>query len=1136
MSFSSSLFAAPALWRDNLPRTRQARTCPTAIPPPRLPRPLTRAAGGLALMFCLLDSQLWAQGETGKLEGSVHDVTGVAIAQAQIYVVGSAFSALTDPRGHFFINNVPAGTWSVRAAFLGYHPVQAAGLRILADQTVTQDFVLSPAPVELREITVVAADNLLVPRDEVATKQRIDGEYADQLPIDRVDALLALQPGVVASLDLEPGVNTLSIRGGRPDQAVTYIDGVPVTAGFRSYGLFTPSSQVSVGTNGLAEASVTTGASSAEFGNAQSGVIALVTRTGGQRYSGAFSVESDEPFGVNHGRGLNRLEANLSGPLLPRLTAYVGGVLEGRRSLEAGAGAETSPIFVEAGVDTVVRQPSARDDPDTEEVDEGLVADTTLVTISRYAVGRGRCEDFAQSASPGVRSNYGFACQGVRTPASASSVYELQAKLSYTYGAGSRMALGYLASRDQGRQFDYQNLYNSSGQYGDQRSSQLVMLTWAPNLRRSAERALALETYLSYQQDRTLHGPLTAPGELASRDPFGGFLIRPLEFLFDFDNWPITESLIDNWKSRKAGARVLPFDPANAGQYDPITLYRTNAYALPGWSQSGWPTLDRLSLLDETRYVAKANLDWQVDRYNRLKAGGDFTRYTLARYQSTLAARAFDDIFLERPVRWSLFAEDRLDLGDVVLVGGLRYDAYDSRAERPFILDTVPGSANFGRYVLGFDPSVSGTFQGPPLQGLPLTTLRRDRSHGYLSPHLQVAFPVTDRTNFRLSYAHQVQAPDFAVVLREVNVGGFGTDLEFGKSISFEFGIRHSFSDDMVLDLAAYNKDDVADPAVRTLQRSDPVTGLPSTRLQATNLDFGNTRGLDVRLDRRIGNIFNGTVAYSYQTSRNTASDPLTNLGRGVIALAELSGTIGPPPQATVPTTFSRPHTLSGAVSVTIPSRWRHGSAIGAVLSELGLFATFLYTSGTAYTRCETEAGNTGVFSDEGCTGLINRTRLPAFRRLDLRVTKGFALGRLGLTAYLDARNVLNFRNIVRVFALTGAISSDDDKARRWSTDSSQYAVEAAANSVLGEDGVIDLSFAGRVASGCGGWVDSETRPSVPNCVYLIRAEERFGDGDHRFDLDEQRRASMAFYDADRGIQNFTGEPRRLRLGLELTF
>ncbi len=96
----------------------------------------------------------------------------------------------------------------------------------------------------------------------------------------------------------------------------------------------------------------------------------------------------------------------------------------------------------------------------------------------------------------------------------------------------------------------------------------------------------------------------------------------------------------------------------------------------------------------------------------------------------------------------------------------------------------------------------------------------RDQSHGYLSPHVQVSFPVTDRTNFRLSYSHQVQAPDFGLLLGGINIDlgntntnqVFGSDLDFGKTIAFEFGIRHAFSDDMVLDVAAYNKDIVSDP------------------------------------------------------------------------------------------------------------------------------------------------------------------------------------------------------------------------------------------------------------------------------------------------------------------------------------
>jgi hypothetical protein len=70
----------------------------------------------------------------------------------------------------------------------------------------------------------------------------------------------------------------------------------------------------------------------------------------------------------------------------------------------------------------------------------------------------------------------------------------------------------------------------------------------------------------------------------------------------------------------------------------------------------------------------------------------------------------------------------------------------------------------------------------------------------------------------------------------------------------------------------------------------------------------------------------------------------------------------------------------------------------------------------------------------------------------------------------------------------------------------------------------------------CATWSDAQGNPAAPNCVYLIRAEERFGNGDHVFDVAEQRRASDALYRTVRGEQELTGPPRQVRLGLELGF
>src|SRR5437660_11716581 len=167
----------------------------------------------------------------------------------------------------------------------------------------------------------------------------------------------------------------------------------------------------------------------------------------------------------------------------------------------------------------------------------------------------------------------------------------------------------------------------------------------------------------------------------------------------------------------------------------------------------------------------------------------------------------------------------------------------------------------------------------------PTAKFLRAPSHHAWSPRVQVSFPVSERTNFRLSYAHQVQTPDYDLLFRGkgtdlVNTNQnqvYGRDLAFGKTIIFEFGIRHAFSQDMVLDVAAYNKDKISDLAGRLLQLPDPAkNGETSDFRVLTNADFGNVRGVDVRLDRRFSNLFSGSVAYTFQVARNTGSDPFT--------------------------------------------------------------------------------------------------------------------------------------------------------------------------------------------------------------------------------------------------------------------
>ena len=114
-----------------------------------------RATVLAALMVALVAETdlLRGQESTGKIEGRVRDQAGQPIASAQVFIVGTAFNALTNPQGYYFINNVPAGAVAVRAAFIGHSPVQVEDVRVLAGQTITVDIQLQQTALQIEEIT-----------------------------------------------------------------------------------------------------------------------------------------------------------------------------------------------------------------------------------------------------------------------------------------------------------------------------------------------------------------------------------------------------------------------------------------------------------------------------------------------------------------------------------------------------------------------------------------------------------------------------------------------------------------------------------------------------------------------------------------------------------------------------------------------------------------------------------------------------------------------------------------------------------------------------------------------------------------------------------------------------------------------
>ncbi len=913
------------------------------------------------------------------------------------------------------------------------------------------------AVVLLTGLGTVSAQGRPAPADTAAAAGVMPGRLIDDLPVDSVTGALLLIPGVGTATD-----GRLSVRGAPGGQTATYLDGIPITPGTRVVGL-------APATNSVDEATVLTGPLSATLGNTTAGAILMRTRT---MRGARLSYETDRPFGATS-LGLNRFEA-AAGTTLGHLTVFAGGALHGQSSAEPGFGARLAPIFVRAGVDTTV------------------TVDAAQVDLYNYAVARGDCDSFAGSVNPGIAGNFGLACAGDRTPLSATSNHQVLLKAEYRTGRSSVGVIG-LRSRDQARLFDYLTSYLPSNAFGASTTSDLVGLTFAHRLRRNG----VVRASLSRQRDDFLGGPLSSSGEADSRDPSLGLMVGRLGFQYDFESFPIDSALIRNYRQNTPGSRRSPYDLENTSQYVPISRYLTNAYALPGFIESGGP-IGPLAIEREERTVATAAGDWQVSPNSRFQLGGELTRYTVHHYEHQLTSQAGSDIYIASPRALSLFAEDVFQYGHVMFSAGVRYERFSSNADRPYDLDTVASSPTFNTYQpFPRISSYAGTFNGDSL-----VTFVRDGSHSAFLPRFRMTYGVSERTELRAGYAREAGIPDFSALYGGVNTDLaitntsriFGSDLDLAKSWIAELGGRHRLGRATTLDLALFTRHGSVG-VVRSAGLTDPTRhGSRVDIRQFAYLDSLRVSGGEIRLERRAG-MLTGTVGYAYQHASDFG---------GAVSGAD------------------RPHTLSAALAL----RLRGTAAL----------ATFRYASGLRYTGCD-PLGNETVLSGEPCrasVSILGGARLPAFRQLDLRISQSLHVAGHSLTAFADARNLLNFRNIRQVYVATGTTSSPFEAQINFSGDSSTYANEAQANGAYRPNGTVDLTFAGAGNAGCAPWVTQSGAPGAPDCISLVRAEARFGNGDRLFDVNEQQRASAAAYAAMRGEQLLTDAPRRVRVGLQI--
>ena len=279
-----------------------------------------RMTGTGLLMVCLvligmLPAALRAQVAEGKIEGFVRDQdTGTPLAGAQVVVEGTNLGNVTNQDGYYFILNVPPGLRTITASYTGYQTIRITDQRISAGHTATVNLNLSSTVISLEGIVVEGESEPMLQRDNVQTRQTLTTEETAEVPTDDLNNIIGLQAGV-----RQQGEFSFTIRGGRRNEEAVYVDGVLVrnfSTGINEQSPVDDASWVKVAPDAVEEVSVITGGFQAEYGNAQSGVVNIVTRTGGEQFSGGVSIKTDGMLPDEYSYGFNQVRAHVGGPFL----------------------------------------------------------------------------------------------------------------------------------------------------------------------------------------------------------------------------------------------------------------------------------------------------------------------------------------------------------------------------------------------------------------------------------------------------------------------------------------------------------------------------------------------------------------------------------------------------------------------------------------------------------------------------------------------------------------------------------------------------------------------------------------------------------------------------------------------------
>jgi len=181
----------------------------------------------ITLLFTIFTIPIYSQTGVGKLSGKVIDAdTREPLIGANVIILNTQLGAATDVEGNYFVLNISPGTYEVKVSYVGYGSKTIQDVRIVAGITYELNAELRSG-IEIDEIIVTSKK--LFEEKATNTVNVFDSEEISKLPVKGVTNIASLQAGVVIA-EGSGGVDgnaTINVRGGRANEVLYIIDGVP---------------------------------------------------------------------------------------------------------------------------------------------------------------------------------------------------------------------------------------------------------------------------------------------------------------------------------------------------------------------------------------------------------------------------------------------------------------------------------------------------------------------------------------------------------------------------------------------------------------------------------------------------------------------------------------------------------------------------------------------------------------------------------------------------------------------------------------------------------------------------------------------------------------------------------------------